>query len=47
MYEKYLGGDLEDCKHTNSTKKDLSIIYSQPESEASTQRDNYSIGDVF
>ncbi|CAD8107550.1 unnamed protein product [Paramecium sonneborni] len=51
-YENYLiGSDLDDmdCQNTKGINKDLSIIYSQPESEVSTQRDNntLNIGDLF
>ncbi|CAD8093100.1 unnamed protein product [Paramecium primaurelia] len=51
-YENYLiGSDLDDMDiHSKrGVNKDLSIIYSQPESEVSTQRDNASlnIGDLF
>ncbi|CAD8175575.1 unnamed protein product [Paramecium pentaurelia] len=49
-YENYLiGSDLDDMDSKKGINKDLSIIYSQPESEVSTQRDNTSlnIGDLF
>ncbi|CAD8108043.1 unnamed protein product [Paramecium sonneborni] len=51
-YENYLiGSDLDDIDSQNNKRinKDLSIIYSLPESEVSTQRDNASlnIGDLF
>ncbi|CAD8198279.1 unnamed protein product [Paramecium octaurelia] len=51
-YENYLiGSDLDemDIHSKRGFNKDLSIIYSQPESEVSTQRDNASlnIGDLF
>ncbi|CAD8188746.1 unnamed protein product [Paramecium octaurelia] len=49
-YENYLiGSDLDDMESKKGINRDLSIIYSQPESEVSTQRDNASlnIGDLF